>query len=206
MANLITFIRLVLLYILVALAYQPNPLLQTVNLPLLILLFTLDGVDGYVARKRNEASLFGAIFDITIDRIVENVLWVILMDLDLIPVWVAVVFISRSFLVESVRAHGASLGHTPFGKMRSPVGKFIVASRFMRIFYAAVKATAFGYIFLIQPWPFLFAETYARWQPLIEGIKMTLVYLAVGTCLLRGFPVLIEFAMREQGPLSRWRT
>ena len=43
----------------------------------------LDGVDGYVARKRNETSVFGSIFDIAIDRVVENVLWVVLADLGL---------------------------------------------------------------------------------------------------------------------------
>ena len=205
MANLITLSRLILLYLLVWLAYHPNPFIQIYNLPLLIVIFILDGVDGYVARKRNETSLFGAIFDITIDRIVENVLWVILMDLDFIPVWVALVFITRSFLVDSVRAQGASQGKTPFGMMKSSFGRFLVSGRFMRIFYGAVKATAFGYIFLIQPWPTLFPDFYLQWKPVIEGVKFGLVYLAVVVCLVRGAPVLAEFVLKDEGGLKWFR-
>ena len=92
MANLITLGRFILLIVLVVLAYAQNPQLQLVNFPLLVIIFILDGVDGYIARKRDEVSLFGAIFDIAIDRVVENVLWVVLVDLRIIPVWVAVVF------------------------------------------------------------------------------------------------------------------
>ena len=88
MANLITLGRFILLIVLVILAYAPNPKLQLINCPLLVIVFILDGVDGYVARKRKEESLFGAIFDIAIDRVVENVLWVVLVDLRIIPVWV----------------------------------------------------------------------------------------------------------------------
>ena len=106
--------------------YQKNPVWQLANMPLLAIIFAMDAFDGYVARKRNETSLFGAIFDITIDRVVENVLWIVLVDLDFIPVWVAIVFVTRSFLVDSVRTQAASEGQTPFGMMRSPIGQFIV--------------------------------------------------------------------------------
>ncbi|MFO8088902.1 MAG: CDP-alcohol phosphatidyltransferase family protein, partial [Desulfatiglandaceae bacterium] len=98
MANLITLGRFLLLMVLIVLAYAQNPNLQLVNCPLLVIIFVLDAVDGYIARKRNETSLFGAIFDIAIDRVVENVLWVVLVDLRVIPVWVAVVFLIRGFV------------------------------------------------------------------------------------------------------------
>ena len=72
MANLITLGRFILLIVLIVLVYAQNPKLQLVNCPLLVIIFVLDAVDGYIARKRNEASLFGAIFDIAIDRVVVN--------------------------------------------------------------------------------------------------------------------------------------
>jgi CDP-diacylglycerol--glycerol-3-phosphate 3-phosphatidyltransferase len=199
MANLITLIRFILLFILVGTAYQLNPKWQLVNLPLLMTIFILDAVDGYVARKRNEASLFGSIFDIVVDRIVENVLWLILVDLDFIPVWVAIVFITRSFLVDSIRAHGSSKGQTPFGMMRSAFGKFLVAGRFMRLLYGVIKAVTFGYIFLIQPWPVLFPSFYSRWEVPINVVKEALVYASVAICIARGLPVLIEFSIGENG-------
>ena len=192
MANLVTLARLCFLFVLVANAYSRGYLLLA-NLPLLILIFVLDGVDGYVARKRHEESLLGSIFDIAADRVVENVLWLVLMDLDLVPLWVPVVFIIRSLFVDSIRSHFASRGQTPFGMMQSAVGRFLVSGRFMRIFYAALKAVTFGYIFLIQPWPALVPGFYHNWFTAITLIKELLIYTTVFVCLLRGLPVLVEF-------------
>lgn len=205
MANLITLMRFILLIVLTILAYSPNPKLQLVNCPLLVIIFVLDGVDGYIARKRNEESLFGAIFDIAIDRVVENVLWVVLVDLGIIPVWIAVVFLTRSFVVDSIRSQGASEGQTPFGMMRSSIGKFIVAGRFMRLFYGALKAVTFGFIFLIQPWPKLFPRFYTESQTIFTAVKMALVYATVMVCVIRGLPVIFEFTTREEGLFSVFR-
>ncbi|MDH4206282.1 MAG: CDP-alcohol phosphatidyltransferase family protein [Desulfobacteraceae bacterium] len=205
MANLITLGRFILLIVLIVLAYAQNPKLQLVNCPLLVIIFVLDGVDGYVARKRNEASLFGAIFDIAIDRVVENVLWVVLVDLRIIPVWIAVVFLIRGFVVDSIRSQGASEGQTPFGMIRSPIGKFIVASSFMRLFYGTLKAVTFGFIFLIQPWPALFPSFYTEFQTMLTAVKWILVYATVTVCMIRGLPVIFEFTTRENGLFSAFR-
>jgi len=205
MANLITLGRFILLTVLIVLAYAQNPKLQLVNCPLLVIIFVLDGVDGYIARKRNEASLFGAIFDIAIDRVVENVLWVVLVDLRIIPVWVAVVCVIRGFVVDSIRSQGASEGQTPSGMIRSPIGKFIVASSFMRLFYGAVKAVTFGFMFLIQPWPALFPSFYTEPQTMLTAVKWILVYATVTVCVIRGLPVIFEFTTRENGLFSAFR-
>ena len=205
MANLITLARFILLFVLIALAYGQNPRLQLLNCPLLAIIFVLDGIDGYVARKRNEASLFGAMFDIAIDRVVENVLWVVLLDLRIIPAWVAIVFLIRSFVVDSIRSGGAADGKAPFAMMRSAAGKFIVASRFMRLFYGALKGVTFGYVFLIQPWPALFPGLYLEFQTLLTAVKWILVYATVTVCVIRGLPVIFEFATREDGLFSAFR-
>ncbi|MFZ7128389.1 MAG: CDP-alcohol phosphatidyltransferase family protein [Desulfobacterales bacterium] len=197
MANLITLVRFLLLLVLVALCYSASPWIQLVNMPLVVLVFILDGVDGYVARKRNETTLFGAIFDISIDRVVENVLWLVMVDLGSIPVWVAIVFLARSFVVDSIRSHAASRGETPFGMMQSRLGRFLVASRFMRMSYGVLKAATFGYILMVRPWPGLFPAFYSRWHPLIESVQHLLVGTTVLLCLLRGVPVMWEFWERE---------
>lgn len=197
MANLITLSRILLLFALVVIAYQQGSALQFLNLPILIAIFITDGLDGYVARKRGEESLFGALFDIAVDRIVENVLWVVLADLGLVPIWVPILFIVRGSIVDAVRANAASQGETPFGMMRSALGRFLVAGRFMRIGYAVVKAVAFGWIVLMQPIASLFPGFWASWGALLGGVTHTLVYLTVALCLARGLPVVYEFALRE---------
>lgn len=200
MANIITLSRFLLLFVLVVIAYQAPPALQLLNVPLLGAIFLMDAFDGYVARLRNETSQFGALFDIAVDRVVENVLWVVMADLDLVPVWVTILFITRSFLVDTIRSYGASRGQTPFGMMSSGIGRFLVAGRTLRFLYGAAKALAFGYLLLIYPLPAIAPGFYDTWIREIEWVKGLLVYTAVILCVLRALPVLVEFLLREDGP------
>jgi len=190
MANLITTLRLALLVLLVWLAYEAQPVVQLANAPLLVLIFILDGVDGWIARHRGEESLFGSVYDIAADRIVENVLWLALADLDLVPVWVAVVFIARGILVDAVRGLATSRGARPFSLAASSLGHFLVAGRFMRATYGVVKAVTFGWIFLLQPWPVLAPELWEAWADPLGAVSSGLILLAVTLCLLRAVPVL----------------
>jgi CDP-diacylglycerol--glycerol-3-phosphate 3-phosphatidyltransferase len=200
MANLITLSRLLLLIAVVLIAYrQPPSLLHFLNVPLLILVFVTDGLDGYVARKRGEVTLFGAMFDIAGDRIVELTMWIVLADLNLVPIWVPLVFVIRGTIVDTIRAGQASARReSPFAMMETPIGKWLVAGKFMRIFYAVLKAHAFCWLLLIQPVPELFPQFWASWAWLLAGIGQILVYLSVAICLARGMPVIIEFIYTER--------
>jgi len=193
MANLITSLRFLLLFAAIALAYEASPWLQMAAAPLLVVVFSLDGVDGLVARARGESSLFGSIFDIAVDRIVENVLWLVVVDLTSVPVWVAIVFITRGFLVDYIRSYGVRQGQAPFDLMQSLLGRFLVRGRVVRFTYAAVKMLAFTWILLIRPWPALFPELWAQWGGVFELTTAVLVYLSLALCLARGLPVIIEF-------------
>lgn len=199
MANLITSGRFMLLFVLVAMAYFAPPKVQLLNPVLLVVIIALDGIDGYVARKRGETSVFGSVYDIIVDRVVENVLWVVLADLDLVPVWVAIVFITRGLMVDTVRSHAAAQGQSAFGMMRSPLGRFLVAGRFMRGFYGTVKAFAFGWILAFQPVPHLWPGFWSQWSDWIQPVAAGLVYASVGLCLIRGLPVLFEFYVSQVG-------
>ena len=61
MANLVTLSRLLLLIVVVALSYVPPTPWQLASFFLIILIFVTDGLDGYIARRRHETSLFGAL-------------------------------------------------------------------------------------------------------------------------------------------------
>lgn len=198
MANAVTFGRLILLFVLVAMIYWAPPQWQLLNLPLLILVMLLDAADGYIARRFNESSLFGAVFDIAADRIVEMTLWVVLAHVGLVPIWAAMVFIVRGYLTDSVRSVGAREGVAPFDMIRSWLGRVLVAGRFMRGLYNAAKMTTFGWALLIQPLDALRPEVWHRWSLVFEVITLGLVSATVALCLVRGMPVLWEFARRER--------
>jgi CDP-diacylglycerol--glycerol-3-phosphate 3-phosphatidyltransferase len=198
-ANLITLSRLLLLIAVVVIAYQPPSWLHFVNVVVLIVVFVTDGLDGYVARRRGEASLFGAMFDIAGDRIVELTMWIVLAHLHLVPVWVPLVFVIRGTIVDAIRASQATSRHqSPFAMLETPLARWLVAGKFMRIFYAVLKAHAFCWLLFIQPFPVLFPTVWATWGATLQAIGSLLVYLSVALCLVRGMPVIVEFAYQER--------
>jgi CDP-diacylglycerol---glycerol-3-phosphate 3-phosphatidyltransferase len=204
MANLVTLSRLVLLLVVVWMFYWPPTAWALMAFPLTILIFVSDGLDGYIARKRNETSLFGALFDIAGDRIVELTLWIVAADVDLVPIWVPLVFIMRGVVVDTIRSSNAvAQGMAPFALMRSALGKFVVASKLMRILYAVVKASAFAGLTLQRPMPAALPWIwgYAGW--LLTALTYFFVYASVVLCIARGLPVIAEFVYAQKSDILR---
>jgi CDP-diacylglycerol--glycerol-3-phosphate 3-phosphatidyltransferase len=204
MANLITLTRLILLLIAAWMFYLPPGPWGFVNFVLVIVLFVSDSLDGYIARKRNETSLFGALFDIAGDRITELTLWIVSADNDLVPIWVPLVFVIRGVIVDTIRSSNAvAEGVAPFALMRSPLGKWLVAGKFMRAFYAAVKGCAFAGLALIQPFSAVLPTLYGHIGWITTGLAYFFVYLSVLLCIARGLPVIAEFVYAQRNDILR---
>ncbi len=188
LANLITLARLPLLLVLVALLFVPSFGVQLTGLLLLIVLFLLDWFDGYVARARNEVTEMGAVLDVALDRAVENILWLTFMYLALVPLWVPIVFLIRSFVVDGIRGVALARGKSGFGMKYSRLGRFLVASRFMRAFYGLAKAVVFGLLYLIHA----LALKYPGAPLALHPLNQALIFLTVALCVARGIPVLLD--------------
>ena len=205
MANLITLSRLILLAAVVVVIYSAPPQWQAVSVLVLIATFVSDAVDGYVARKRKEASRFGAVFDIASDRIVEWTLWIVFVDLDLVPVWVLLLFVVRGIIVDAIRS--SSELEAPFSMMRSAIGRWLVAGKFMRINYAVLKAVTFCWLLLELSLPAILPVLWEQWGGLFSSASGVLVAATVLACVARGLPVIAEFVYTERrsllGSLSR---
>jgi CDP-diacylglycerol--glycerol-3-phosphate 3-phosphatidyltransferase len=198
-ANLITVGRLLLLFVVVAMIYWGDAGAILLAMPLVAIVFAGDGLDGYVARRRNSTSQFGAVFDIAGDRIVENVFWVIFAELQLVPVWIPLLVVTRGFIVDGVRSTSYAGGMTAFGErnmMRSRLTTWLTAGRFMRVTYGYAKALGFvfltgleGYDHVDEPGSRLhsiYEITLVRW------IGWGCVGAAVALTVIRGLPVLID--------------
>jgi CDP-diacylglycerol--glycerol-3-phosphate 3-phosphatidyltransferase len=204
MANLVTLSRLLLLLVVVWLFYQAPAWWSFSTFFLIIFIFISDGLDGYIARKRNETSLFGALFDIAGDRITELTLWIVAADTDLVPIWVPLVFIIRGVIVDTIRSSNAvAEGVAPFALMRSPLGKFIVAGKFMRVLYAVAKASAFAGLALQHPAPVLLPAFWNSIGWLLTWLTYFFVYLSVVLCIARGLPVIAEFVHAQKHDILR---
>jgi CDP-diacylglycerol---glycerol-3-phosphate 3-phosphatidyltransferase len=202
MANLVTLSRLLVLLVVVWLFYQPPTPWAFAGFLLIVFIFVSDGLDGYIARRRNEASLFGALFDIAGDRIVELTLWIVAADLDLVPIFVPIVFIIRGVIVDTIRSsYAAAEGAAPFAFMRSPLGKFIVGGKLVRIVYAVAKAAAFAGLALLMPLPALLPDLWSRIGGLLTALTYFFVYLSVLLCIARGLPVIAEFVQARKSDI-----
>lgn len=199
MANWITTGRLALLFVVIWLTYVGSVPVIEACMVLVMVVFASDGIDGWVARKRNETSTFGAIYDITGDRIVECSLWIAFSDMGLIPVWAPLLVVTRGFLVDGIRSLSYGRGMTAFGSsnmMRSAFTTWLTAGRFMRGFYGWAKAA--GFVFLTG----LAGErrldtsgtalgTIYSWD-ILHWIGWALVWSALVLTVVRALPVLYD--------------
>lgn len=171
----------------VALCWSPDNTTRWVAFVLTVLVMWGDGLDGYFARRLNQTTKLGAILDIAGDRVVEMAYWIAFAALHWIPVWIPLLFLVRGTFVDAIRGQAAEEGKTAFGEktmMESPIGKFIVASNFMRFGYAVVKAVAFCLL--------IAAQTQELSNTIVPTIAIYCAYVAAFICVLRGLPVLFE--------------
>ena len=190
MANLITMIRVLLSFIVVALLLcnTEGSFIGAFWLTAIVIWF--DGLDGYVARKFNEASKFGAMLDILCDRIVECIYWIVFASLGWISLWIPIIVVTRGLITDGLRSLAMEQGYTAFGSstmMQSKIGKFIVASNFCRFTYAVTKALAFAFLILAKV-----PEGLNGISEMISPWAYACAYIAVVFCVVRGIPVVIE--------------
>lgn len=206
--NIITVTRLALVFVLVMLAYGYNMWARLFAAGLAVIIILGDWLDGHLARRLDQSTTLGSILDVAADRIIESVLWIILADLGLIPVWIPVVVISRGILTDTIRGYALRFGYSGFGKntmMKSGIGKFLTGSPFMRTSYAVLKAFTFGILLLfavadeiLVRWP-LFSSS---WVAVGLEVGYWTAILSAVICMIRGIPVVIEgfWLIKQESP------
>jgi CDP-diacylglycerol--glycerol-3-phosphate 3-phosphatidyltransferase len=164
---------------------------------LTLFLIALDGLDGIVARWLKEASDIGGVFDIVVDRIVENCFWIYFAARGAISVWLPFIVLTRGLLTDEIRSVAFSKGLTAFGEktlQKSVIGKALVSSRWSRGLYGLSKALAFFSLIFIQglgmPGSELLIGKNAQHVMIVSGY--TIIYVTVGFCILRGIPVFVD--------------
>lgn len=193
LANWITLSRVPILLINVLILYFGSPTVRLVGVALLFLGLMLDTVDGMVARKTGQTSLFGSVLDIAADRTYELVLWVCFANLGLIPVAIPLVVLARTTLTDAFRSIGIAQGQAPFAQHRTALARFLVGSTWMRVGYSVTKILAFCGLALAHALRGFPAGTALRGAvaPLIPVLGI-IAWIAVILCVLRGLPVIVH--------------
>jgi phosphatidylglycerophosphate synthase len=204
LANWITLSRFPLLLISVLILYFGSPLVRLAGVVLLFLGLMLDTVDGMVARRTGQTSLFGSVLDIAADRTYELVLWVCFADLRMIPVAIPLIIISRTTLTDAFRSIGVGQGTAPFAQHRTALGRFLVGSTWMRTGYAVTKTITFCGLALVQAFMgFPAKTTLAQAIPTMMTALQVTAWLAVAFCVFRGLPVIIRSLRNYWGTPAR---
>lgn len=201
MPNWITIARFPLLLVYVLVLYNGTAPIRLWAVLALFIFLMLDTVDGWVARRRGQATLIGSVLDIAADRAYELVLWVSFADLRLIPVAIPLIVIARTTLTDALRSPGVGQGQAPFEQHRSRLGRFLVGSRWMRTAYGTSKVVAFCGLALAQSLQAYPTQTAARGlSEGVLGISQAIAWVAVVLCLVRGMPVILGALRRQLQP------
>src|SRR5579863_7457050 len=92
-----------------------------------ILASITDGLDGYLARRRNQITTLGMLLDPLADKLMVTAAYIILVAYtpNVVAPWIAVVVIGREFLVSGLRSIAASEGFTieasEIGKLKTVI-------------------------------------------------------------------------------------
>ncbi len=191
MANIVSVSRIFVAYIAILCLYEKTTWAYILAFVLTAIAFAMDGLDGYIARKYNQSSEWGSVLDILGDRIVEVSYWIVFAVMGWINIIFPLVCVARAFTTDGIRSVALSKGMTAFGDktMQSTAwGKFICASRFMRISYAVAKVMAFMLLIVVNtPGMELWNGT-----PALHMITMALAWIAIIFCVVRAIPVVVE--------------
>lgn len=200
LANWITLSRFPLLLITVLVLYLGSPAVQLAGVVLLFVGLMLDTVDGVVARRSGQTSLFGSVLDIAADRTYELVLWVSFADLGLIPLAIPLIIIARTTIIDGLRSIGVGQGTAPFAQHRTALGRFLVGSTWMRTGYAVTKVTTFCGLALVHA---LTGFPDSAWggevAASLSALRLT-AWVAVVFCFFRGIPVIVGSVRRYWAP------
>ncbi len=92
-----------------------------------ILASITDGLDGYLARKRNQITTIGMLLDPLADKLLVTTAYILLVAYNprIVPPWIAVLVIGREFLVSGLRSIASSEGFTiqasELGKLKTVI-------------------------------------------------------------------------------------
>lgn len=196
--NQITLLRVAVAFASVCL-YGKNGLANLTAVVLTVGAIALDGLDGYIARRRQLATPFGAQLDVLGDRVIENVYFTYFAVCGLVSLWLPVLFFARGTATDFIRSVAANAGHSGWGQaslMQTWWGRALVASRWSRGAYAAMKCACFCYLGLqlaLARGPVaLVSQLSATTLSWIWIGAQVVIWATAAFCLVRGLPVIIE--------------
>lgn len=146
--NLLTWFRILMIPVFVAVFYVPDDMLSQYHKHLLATFIfwmaaVTDWLDGYLARYLNQGSAFGAFLDPVADKLMVAAALIVLVKLNLVDVIIAFIIIGREITISALREWMAQLGESKSVAV-SMLGKFKTAFQMVAILFLLYQEPIFG--------------------------------------------------------------
>ena len=196
--NKVTVLRVAVGFAAVSL-FGRGPWANLAAVGLTVTSIALDALDGHIARKKKLATPLGAQLDILGDRMIENVYFTYFAVVGMVSLWLPILFFARGAATDFLRGLAMKAGRSGWGAnamLETWWSRVLVASRWSRGLYAAMKCLCFCYLGLelaLTRGPVaLVSGLGGDVTAMIRTGAEVLTWLTAAFCLVRGLPVLVE--------------
>ena len=185
-ANIVTLIRICALpfwfwyaQIVSAITFDTFSLARLWSALIFMALSATDKLDGYLARSRNEVTVFGMFLDPIADKLLVLCGLLYLLEINWISVWIVLIIIAREFIVSGLRMvaseRGVVIPAANLGKWKTAITLISIS------------------LFLIA---YMFAPNYivtgTSIMDILELIALILMYIAVVLTVISGVQYIIN--------------
>lgn len=129
--NSLTFSRILAVPLLVILLLSNIENKELITFIIFTLAALTDTLDGYIARKKNQISIFGQLLDPIADKLLIVSVFICFIELDIVSAWMVVIIIGREISVTGFRALASSKGihisASLLGKIKMNAETFTIA-------------------------------------------------------------------------------
>lgn len=147
--NILTVLRIVLIPVFVGLFYLPEGMMTPHERNFLAtaifwLAAVTDWLDGYLARRLNQTSAFGAFLDPVADKLMVAAALIVLVEFERVGAVIALIIIGREIAISALREWMASLGE---GKnvAVAMIGKLKTVFQMLAILFLLYDDPLFGF-------------------------------------------------------------
>lgn len=159
LANRLTLARIIVIPVFMAIlllkvpkGYTLFPHQEIVAAVIFILAAATDGLDGYIARKRNQVTNLGKFMDPLADKLLVSAALIVLVQLGDVAAWIAWTILAREFAVTGLR-------------MVAAVDRVVISASKLGKIKTITQVVAISAI-LLQDWPLSLVGIYIG-QPLL---------------------------------------
>jgi CDP-diacylglycerol--glycerol-3-phosphate 3-phosphatidyltransferase len=138
-----------------------------------------DLLDGYLARKWKQVTTVGTLLDPIADKLLISAALISLVQVRVVPAWVAILIIGREFAVTGLRSIAAASGFTiqasDLGKTKMVSQVIAVSMLLLSVPYPALAPAAEFWLWTVVVFSMVSAALYFRkfWRRIDDGTKQT---------------------------------